>query len=122
MKYWLQCEHCHVRYKSIKILYHCDECNGLLEVRHDLKALAKCVSTQLFDERWRATHSPHRSGVWRYHELILPVKLSQIVTRPEGNTNLYAVGRDEKSGFRKIGEYVGLGKFSLKHEGENPTG
>ncbi|MBI1743381.1 threonine synthase [Candidatus Acetothermia bacterium] len=122
MKYWLQCEHCHVRYKSIKILYHCDECNGLLEVRHDLKALAKCVSTQLFDERWRATHSPHRSGVWRYHELILPVKLSQIVTRPEGNTNLYAAGRDEKSGLRKIGEYVGVSKFYLKHEGENPTG
>lgn len=122
MEYFLRCENCNARYKPIKSRYRCDECNGLLEVHHDLKALSKCVSTKLFDERWRATDGVHRSGVWRYHELILPIKLSQVVTRPEGNTNLYAVGRDEKSGLRKIGEYVGVSKFYLKHEGENPTG
>jgi threonine synthase len=121
MNYFLECKNCQARYKPIQIRYRCDACAGLLEVRHDLKTLAERVSTKLFDARWRATEGPYYSGVWRFHELILPVKISQIVTRPEGNTNLYAVGRSEKSGFSKIGEYAGLEKFYLKHEGENPT-
>ncbi len=121
MKYFLQCEDCETQYKPNEMRYRCDVCAGLLEVRHDLKTLVKSVSTKLFNERWQATEGPYRSGVWRYHELILPIKISQIVTRPEGNTNLYAVGQEEKSAFRKIGEYASLKKFHLKHEGENPT-
>jgi threonine synthase len=91
-------------------------------VHHDLAALKKWVDTELFEKRWRVTNGPYCSGVWRYHEMILPVKLLQIITRPEGNTNLYTVGSEERSGLRKIGEYAGLEKFYLKHEGENPTG
>jgi threonine synthase len=66
------------------------------------------------------------SGVWRYRELILPVPEQYIVSRPEGNTGLYPVGRanctGNRSGHRKIGDYAGLDCFFLKHEGENPTG
>ena len=52
---------------------------------------------------------PYSSGVWRYRELILPVDEAQIVSRPEGNTNLYRSPR--------LGEWVGVDDFYLKHEG-----
>jgi threonine synthase len=63
-----------------------------------------------------------RSGVWRYRELVLPLADEHIVSRQEGNTPLYGVGASERSGWRKIGEYAGLERLFLKHEGENPTG
>ncbi len=90
---------------------------------------------QLFDER--ATTPPiwsistdrellNTSGVWRYRELILPAPEAYVVSRPEGNTCLYPVGRENcgpgRAGHRQIGLYAGLERFFLKHEGENPTG
>ncbi|HLJ34088.1 MAG TPA: threonine synthase [Ktedonobacteraceae bacterium] len=90
---------------------------------------------QLFDERaakppiWSmdtGTSLLDHSGVWRYRELILPVPEEYIVSRPEGNTNLYPVGMENcgsgRAGHRQIGLYAGLEQFYLKHEGENPTG
>ncbi len=90
---------------------------------------------QLFDERaakppiWSmdtGTSLLDHSGVWRYRELILPVPEQYIVSRPEGNTNLYPVGTENcgagRAGHRTIGLYAGLDQFYLKHEGENPTG
>ncbi len=90
---------------------------------------------QLFDERasgppiWAISTDEHlidSSGVWRYRELILPASEKYIITRPEGNTALYPVGRENcgpgRIGHRQIGLYAGLDRFFLKHEGENPTG
>lgn len=65
----------------------------------------------------------YRSGVWRYHELVLPLAADHIVTRQEGNTPLYSIGMSAYSGWRRIGAYAGVeGPFYLKHEGTNPTG
>jgi threonine synthase len=90
---------------------------------------------QLFDER--ASRPPlwsinidqsllDQSGVWRYRELILPAPPEQVISHPEGNTSLYPVGLENcgtgRIGHRQIGAYAGLERFSLKHEGENPTG
>ncbi len=101
----------------------------------DFTPLAGAYWRQLFDERasqpptWPIsvdTHVPDSSGVWRYRELILPVPEQYIVSRPEGNTGLYPVGRENcgnhRAGHRQIGYYAGLDRFFLKHEGENPTG
>ncbi len=101
----------------------------------DGKPLAGAHWRQLFDERtsqpptWPVnvdTRLPDSSGVWRYRELILPVPEQYIVSRPEGNTSLYPVGRENcgnhRAGHRQIGHYAGLDRFFLKHEGENPTG
>src|SRR6266480_4413448 len=90
---------------------------------------------QLFEERasqsptWPVnvvTQLPDSSGVWRYRELILPIPEQYIVSRPEGNTGLYPVGRENcgnhRAGHRQIGHYAALDRFFLKHEGENPTG
>jgi threonine synthase len=64
------------------------------------------------------------SGVWRFRELLLPLPEVAAVSRPEGRTNLYPVGRDQDAadGFSRIGGFVGLDRLWLKHEGENPTG
>ncbi|GER89375.1 threonine synthase [Dictyobacter vulcani] len=90
---------------------------------------------QVFDERaanppiWSISSDKmllDGSGVWRYRELILPAPERFVVTRPEGNTNLYPVGIENcgagRVGHRQIGSYAGLERFFLKHEGENPTG
>jgi threonine synthase len=108
---------------------------ALMATDRNSKPLAGAHWRQLFDERmsqslsWSAnieTRLPVSSGVWRYRELILPVPEQYIVSRPEGNTSLYPVGRENsgnrRAGHRYIGAYAGLDHFFLKHEGENPTG
>ena len=75
--------------------------------------MKKRVSSRLFDERLAKREYPYGSGVWRYKELILDIKNEFIVSRPEGNTNLYQAD--------KVGKYTGIKNIRLKHEGENPT-
>lgn len=117
MGYQLKCIVCGAEFSPKEIRYSCD-CGGLLDVEHQLASLE--VSRELFDvrlaERWG--HHPLNlltaSGVWRYRELILPLDEGQIVSRPEGNTNLYQSPR--------LSKWVGVDNLYLKHEGENPTG
>ncbi len=78
---------------------------------------------RLFDERLGSVAPLNRSGVWRFRELLLPLPEVLPVSRPEGQTNLYPVGRAQaQGGHQRLGEFVGLEQFWLKHEGENPTG
>jgi threonine synthase len=61
--------------------------------------------------RW----GPVSSGVWRFKELVNPgLEEGQILSRHEGNTNIYS--------HKGLSEYLRIEKFSVKHEGENPTG
>jgi threonine synthase len=77
----------------------------------------------LFDQRPGSVEPLNRSGVWRFRELLLPLPEVLPVSRPEGQTNLYPVGRVQaQGGHRLIGDFVGLEQIWLKHEGENPTG
>ena len=109
--------------------------NALASAENDLMPMAGAAWRQLFDER--ATHPPiwsvgsniqllDHSGVWRYRELILPIPPSMIVSRPEGNTSLYPVGiencGDGRDGHQRIGQFAGVDRLFLKHEGENPSG
>jgi len=109
----LKCIECGKEYSVNEVRYRCD-CGDLLEVIHNIEMLKKRVSRQLFDERLTSGESPYNSGVWRYKELILNIGNKFIISRPEGNTNLYQSS--------KVGEYVGIKNIWLKHEGENPTG
>jgi threonine synthase len=152
---FLRCVECSARYAGVEAggipRYRCD-CGGVLDVETAFRfpggeeggAIHRVPTEamvgggawrQLFDERiahsasWPVSpgrRSLDRSGVWRYRELILPVPEQYIVSRPEGNTNLYPVGQDQgdenRAGHRHIGLYAGVGRFFLKHEGENPTG
>ena len=116
MKSILKCIKCNKEYPLDVIRYECD-CGSLLDVSHDLEELKEAVSKKIFDKRLGSREFPYMSGVWRYAELILPTAdPSKIISRPEGNTNLYTS--------QKIANYTGLGENNLylKHEGENPTG
>jgi threonine synthase len=107
----------------------------LSAVENDLPPPAGAPWRQLFDERsgslpiWLGTTEElllNQSGVWRYRELILPIPARYIISRPEGNTGLYPVGLENtgpgRAGHRQIGNFAGLERLYLKHEGENPTG
>jgi threonine synthase len=114
------CIACGRTYPMSEIRQGCDACGDLLEVRHDMARLKAMGDGDFFrrrfDGRLVEILSPHRSGVWRYHELILPdLPLEDVVTFPEGNTNLYIVPRLA----REAG--VDAGAVRVKHEGENPT-
>src|SRR4030042_3893291 len=86
-------------------------CGGPLEVIHDTASWSRSV----VDSRLCPMDVPYCSGVWRFKELIHPSLDSRlIVTRPEGNTNIYKR--------RSLSDSTGISNLSLKHEGENPTG
>lgn len=122
MIYYLQCILCKQKYESNEILYRCD-CGEILEVqRNDWGEVKKKVNKKLFADRLSDVEIPYSSGVWRYKELLFPIVGKNIITKPEGNTNLYSIGSLVHSGLQKIGNYVGLHTLYLKHEGENPTG
>lgn len=84
-------------------------CGGLLEVELE----AQPVSRELFDGRLGELDHPLRSGVWRFRELMPDFPDDVIVSKPEGNTNLYHDGR--------LNDFAGTDVW-FKHEGENPTG
>lgn len=113
MDFKLKCMACGAEYSPQEIRYTCD-CGSLLDVEHDLDSLRGQVSRELFDNRLGELALPYASGVWRYRELILPVDERAIISRPEGNTNLYRSPR--------LNNWLGLDDLYLKHEGENPTG
>lgn len=111
----LQCMDCGQQYRIDEVVYTCEKCGGLLDVIHDWDTLKSTVTPALFDSRLGTYEQPYNSGVWRYKELIYPgVDDALIVSRPEGNTNLYNVP--------KLAAYAGVKTLYLKHEGENPTG
>ena len=108
----LVCVDCGAAYGGLDVRYRC-ECGGTLDVVHDPDALRGKISLATFDERLSSRAPVDRSGVWRFRELVLPLATGEIVTKPEGNTNLYDVPR--------LAAWVGLDRLRLKHEGENPT-
>lgn len=109
----LRCISCKKTFNLERTKYFCD-CGSLLEVAHDLKNLEKKISKKLFEKRHKNLRFPYNSGVWRYKELILPIDDKFIISRPEGNTNIYEN--------KKIRGHVNFKNLYLKHEGENPTG
>jgi threonine synthase len=112
----LRCLACDSTFPTSGMISTCPTCGGLLDVEHDLTALRGVATRALFDSRLGALDTPYNSGVWRYKELVFPdIPDAQVVTRGEGNTNLYATPK-------KLAEWVGARALWLKHEGENPTG
>ena len=109
----LRCIECGTIYPTQEIRYNC-QCGGMLDLEQDLVALKGKVSKELFASRSGERTLPYSSGVWRYKELILSAPDEHIVSRPEGNTNIYHSHPIEK--------WVGSQALYLKHEGENPTG
>ncbi len=113
LSFRLVCVECGASHPGFELRYRCG-CGGTLDVAHDLPALRGRIGFDLFDRRLASKTPADRSGVWRFRELILPLAEDEIVTKPEGNTNLY---RSEP-----LASWVGIDDVAWKHEGENPTG
>jgi threonine synthase len=114
----LRCTGCGRRFPLREIRYRCDQCRELLEVDQDIEALRRRHSPdgwkELFRERLSHLGLPYASGVWRYHEWVLPdLPADRVVSKGEGNTPLYAG--------EALRRALDAPRLSIKHEGENPT-
>jgi len=117
---WFQCfnTECGATYPLDAIVYRCRKCGSLLEVQHDLEALAQTPSEEwkrLFDKRYRGTEWPYGSGVWGKKEWVLPELDSEnVVSLYEGGTNLFWAER--------FGKILGLNELWVKLCGNTHSG
>jgi threonine synthase len=112
----LKCISCGKEFPLTDVRFTCT-CGNLLDAEHDLSALKKefRISRRYFDGKRSAINGQPSGGVWHFREIVLPsVSDKEIVSKQEGNTRLYRS--------KKISSWLGLQRFYLKHEGENPTG
>ncbi len=107
---FLRCMDCGQQFPARGVQTRCD-CGGLLDVVLELN---DPVSTAVFDKRLGSRDALDRSGVWRFRELLPTIPNDSVVTKPEGNTNLYEADA--------LTRWAGVERLVLKHEGENPTG
>ena len=117
---WFQCinPQCGAIYPLNAIVYHCERCESLLEVQHDLTALARRSATawmKLFEDRYKSNEWPYGSGVWGKKEWILPqIDNQNIVSLYEGGTNLFWAER--------FGRVTGLKDLWIKLCGNTHSG
>jgi threonine synthase len=117
---WFQCinEQCKAQYPLNSIIYRCKNCGSLLEVQHDMKALARRDGKawmKLFEDRYKSTQWPYGSGVWGKKEWILPkITDDNIVSLYEGGTNLFWAER--------FGKMIGLDNLWIKLCGNSHSG
>lgn len=117
---WFQCinEECRASYPLNSIIYRCETCGSLLEVRHDLQALAQRDSKswmKLFEDRYKSNEWPFGSGVWGKKEWVLPqIANENIVSLYEGGTNLFWAER--------FGKILGVEDLWVKLCGNSHSG
>ena len=100
------------------VVYRCPRCEGLLEVDHDMAALATRSAEEwkaLFDTRFRKGPWPLGSGVWGKKEWVYPqLALENVVSMYEGGSPLLWLDR--------YAEEIGLDDVWLKECGVTHTG
>src|SRR5438552_13017425 len=111
---WFECfAGCGVRYRLDQIVYRCESCGGLLEVRHDIDAIKQQPAAEwkrLFESRLG-----RGSGVWSKKELVLPeLEEKNIVSLGEGNSPLIKSERFAK--------FLGVDEIHIKQCGTSHTG
>jgi len=117
---WFQCinPECGAQYPLNRIVYQCERCQSLLEVRHDLEALARLDAkawTKLFEDRYKSNLWPYGSGVWGKKEWLLPeIANENIVSLYEGGTNLFWAER--------FGKVIGVEDLWVKLCGNTHSG
>ncbi|MBM3333490.1 threonine synthase, partial [Candidatus Sumerlaeota bacterium] len=119
LRAWFECiSGCGATYPLNEIVYRCDKCGDLLEVRHDVEALKQRSPTawaELFDQRYRTSEWPYGSSVWGKKEIVCPtVDNDNIVSMYEGGSNLFWAER--------LGKEIGLDDLWVKQCGNSHTG
>ncbi len=109
---------CDEAYSLDDVIYRCRQCGGLLDVVHDMDALAGHDAETwraIFDSRAGRTQWPYGSGVWSKKEWVLPgVDSGAVVSMFEGNTNLFWAER--------FGRELGMSDLWVKLCGNTHTG
>lgn len=119
-KAWFQCinQSCKATYPLNSVIYRCTACGSLLEVQHDMQALAHRGASawmKLFEDRYKSTEWPYGSGIWGKKEWVLPQLANEnIVSLYEGGTNLFWAER--------FGKMLGLDNLWIKLCGNSHSG
>lgn len=116
---WFECARgCGRRYSIYDVVYHCEDCGGLLDVEHDLEALKDRSAEEwkrLFDRRTRSNEWPYGSGVWGKKEWVSPqLDNENVVSMYEGHTNCFWAER--------LGKEFGIPDLWVKLSGNSHTG
>jgi len=117
---WFECiaDGCGQRYPLDDVVYECERCGNLLEVRHDVEALRKRSPVswmRLFDDRYKTGDWPYGSAIWGKKEWVLPeIDNRNIVSLYEGGTNLFWTER--------FGKVIGVEDLWVKMCGNSHTG
>ena len=117
---WFQCinPQCGRTYPLNRIIYQCEQCRSLLEVRHDMAVLKRTDARswmKIFEDRYKSSQWPYGSGVWGKKEWILPeIDSSNVVSLYEGGTNLFWAER--------FGKLLGLDDLWIKLCGNTHSG
>lgn len=119
---WLQCMVCGTKADLLKERqFTCPSCGGLFDVNHDFRDFSDSDFLQrLFSSRVAripfATSHADQSGVWPYHELIMPfLPRDEIVSLAEGNVPILPAGEH-------LSKWLGTKNVRLILEGRGPTG
>jgi threonine synthase len=110
---WQVCLACGREAPELDRHTRCGACGGLLEIEHRPPALTTDELRARFTERRGQRPGALASGVWRFHEIVMP-SATDVISHPEGNTPL--LHRDA------LDRWTGAERLLLKHEGHNPTG
>ncbi len=106
MEHFLECINCKARYSSEELIYTCEKCGDLLEVKYDYAQVLKSFQKEDWLKR--------PLNVWRYKEL-LPIRdPKRIISLQEGGTSLQIC--------KRLGGELKMDSLFVKNEGENPTG
>ena len=116
---WLECVRgCGRRYSIYDVIYHCEDCGGLLDVEHDLEALKDRTADEwkhLFVQRTHSNEWPFGSGVWGKKEWVCPQMADEnIVSMFEGHTNCFWAER--------LGKEIGTSDLWVKMCGNSHSG
>lgn len=116
---WFRCsEGCDFRAELTDVVYTCTRCGGLLEVEHDVEALATRSAADwkgLFDSRFKLGPWPFGSGVWGKKEWVFPqLGVENVVSMFEGGSPLLRVDR--------YAHEIGLEDVWIKECGVTHTG
>ena len=116
---WYECiRGCGKRYSIFDVIYRCETCGGLLEVKHDMDILRERSPQEwkaIFNQRIYSTAWPYGSGVWGKKEWVMPlVDDDNIVSTYEGNSNLYWA--------KRFGQELGMDDLWIKLCGNSHSG
>lgn len=126
---WLQCIRCEKRVPLYGTTRFVCECGGLYDVQHDfshikgkeITYLKKLFHSRRIPELVPTTRNPFptvsHSGVWRFHELIMPsLSSDEIVSLGEGIMPFWRAGKN-------LSEWIGKDIYLwIMPEGQTPTG